>query len=417
MRTNRILLTSLSNQGDRKSHRYFYYADDGVYRYCDGLSVAEAGAKYILSEVNIDEIIVLGAGRTYDPGEENKRIELRSWSDFTSKDAKDLSEYSFFQYRLAQFLDNIDMEALDVLADLDPKRQEELKRGYDAFISEIQGEPGYRPDRVFHMISRDSRFYDLLMTKVDIASEHELLWLERFFYTKLAETMKMVCREDNEDIRICFIPTSRDRTNNSVPAENVAQIIKVINASDADEIEIYMDMQGLASAEGYTILGLLTMLGNDVNNRISVKEIITSHYSRGRFANPIDNNEMKRYEINSLVSGMDAFIRYGKVDEMLKYWQTRGIENKHIDSLLYAMHRVDEGISLCNTSDLESGINMLKYVFNNTPMEELHEVETNIFRILEDTIRNDYGKLLEEGDLDPLELVNGRCARSSTSSH
>ena len=134
--TYSILFTSLYFSGKDLSLRY-YCAKDGARRlYTDVMLTAEAAAKHLLSSAHIDEIIVLGAGRTYDPGEENKRIELRSWSDFTSKDAKDLSEYSFFQYRLAQFLDNIDMEALDVLADLDPKRQEELKRGYDAFISQ-----------------------------------------------------------------------------------------------------------------------------------------------------------------------------------------------------------------------------------------------------------------------------------------
>ena len=75
------------------------------------------------------------------------------------------------------------------------------------------------------------------------------------------------------------------------------------------------------------------------------------------------------------------------------------------DSLLAAMRRVDDGISLCNTGDLETGINYLKYVFQNTPKEDLPEVESNIFRILENTIRMDYGKLLEEENLDELELV------------
>jgi hypothetical protein len=117
------------------------------------------------------------------------------------------------------------------------------------------------------------------------------------------------------------------------------------------------------------------MLSNDQNSRIFIREIITSHYRPGRFANPIDNREMKRYDINNLVSGMNAFIRYGKVDEIQAYWDSRGIENQHIESLLYAMRRVDEGTSLCNPGDLESGINMLKDVFANTPKEELPEVE------------------------------------------
>ena len=92
-----ILLTSLSNQYDRKTHRYFYYTEKGETYYCDGLSVAEAGAKYLLSKVPIDEIIVLGSGRTYDKGQEMQPLVLNEWSDFNSEDTSSLSEYSFFQ--------------------------------------------------------------------------------------------------------------------------------------------------------------------------------------------------------------------------------------------------------------------------------------------------------------------------------
>ncbi|MBO5554026.1 MAG: hypothetical protein J5941_00735, partial [Solobacterium sp.] len=401
-----LLLTSLSTLGDRKSHRYFYFEKDGSTQYCDGLSVAEAGAKYILSNVDIDEIIVLGSGNTYDPGEENNRIVLREWSDFTSLDTKKISEYSFFQYRIAQFLDGLDMESVDVLSDTEGVRVDEIVEGYRKFCEELSASPNYRPDRVFHIISSNEELYEKLQDFMpDDLSDKELLWLERYIYTQFADTMKLSRREDNTDIGIRFVPTSHDQNRDYVPAENVAQIVSVLNAIDAEEVNIYMDMQGLASAEGYTILAVLSMLSNDQNSRIGISEIITSHYRPGRFANPIDNREMKRYDINNLVSGMNAFIRYGKVDEIQAYWDSRGIENPHVDSLLYAMRRVDEGISLCNTGDLESGINMLKDVFSKTPKEELPEVESNIFRILEDTIRQDYGAILEGDSVDPVELV------------
>ncbi len=400
-----ILLTSLSRQGDRKSHRYFYFENNGTIRYCDGLSVAEAGAKYILADVDIDEIIVLGAGRTYDKGQELKRVVLKEWSDYTVEDTNDMSEYTFLQYRIAQFIDGIDMEAVDVLEDIAPDRAAYIMDVFEKFCTELAGNPDYRPDRVFHMIAQDEQLFDRLNDMLPDITDKELLWLERTIYTKFSENMKLSCLESNDDIGISFVPTSKDQTNNYVPAQNVAQIVNIINSIDAEHINIYMDMQGLASTEGYTILAVLSMLSDDVNSRIHISEIITSHYRAGQFAGIIDNKEMKRYDINRLVSGMDAFIRYGKVDEVKNYWKSRGIENKHIDSLLAAMRRVDEGISLCNTGDLETGINYLKYVFQNTPKEDLPEVESNIFRILEDTIRMDYGKLLEEDSLDELELV------------
>ena len=400
-----ILLTSLSNQGDRKTHRYFYFAGSGNMKYCDGLSVGEAGAKYILNEVDIDEIIVLGSGRTYDKGEEMQTIELKEWSAYTSIDAKELSEYSFFQYRLAQFLDGIDMEAIDVLQSIDPARAEELKDLYQKFCGSIFNEPGYRPDRVFHMLSQDDRLAKEFIHQMDGLTTEEILWLKRYVYTSFTPQMKLNARDDNQDIRICFIPTSRDRTDNSGYAENVEQIIKVLHDIDAKQVNLYIDMQGLATTEGYTILAILTMLSGDAHNRLNIQEIITTHYYPDRLASPIDNREMDRYEINMLVSGMDAFIRYGKVDEIEEYWKSRNIENKHIDTLLYAMRTVDEGISLCSVPIIEKGIRFLKYVFLNTPKEELPQFESNIFRILENTIRNDYGSLLEGDKVETYSLL------------
>lgn len=405
MKEVNILLTSLSNQGDRKSHRYFYFQIDGTMRYCDGLSVAEAGAKYILSQVPIQQIIVLGAGRTYDEGEEMKPLVLKEWSDFKSDDTTNLSEYSFFQYRIAQYLDGLDLEAVDVLEDMDEKRKQELLDAFQKFAdTELAELPNYRPDRFFHMLAQDPELFKKLSATIRF-DQKELLWIKRALYTQLSDGMKLAPREDSEQLTITFIPTAKAQTTNYVPAQNVSQIVKVLNDIDADVLNVYMDMQGLASTEGYTILAVLSMLSQDHNNPITIREIITSHYDAIDFASPIDNSEMKRYDINLLISGMSAFVRYGKVDDVQAYWDSRGIKNEHIEYLLYAMRRVDEGISLCNIEDLEYGLNMLRDVFRNTPKEELPEVESNIFRILETSIRNDYGLLLEGDQLDELELV------------
>ena len=400
-----ILLTSLSNQYDRLSHRYFYFTRDGETKFCDGLSVAEAGAKYLLSNVPIDEIIVLGNGRTYDKGQEMVPLVLKEWSDFNSEDTSALSEYSFFQYRIAQFLDGLDLEAVDVLEDASDIRQDYIMEKYQKFLDEIKTHEDFRPDRIFYLLTMHEELVLNLMDHISDATMRELLWLKRKIYTALADSMKFSPRQDNSDLKICFIPTEKNKSRNYVPAENVTQLVKALDTVDAEQVNIYMDMQGLASTEGYTFLAVLTMLSLDVNSRIKIREIITSNYDPVHFAGKIDNNEMKRYDINVLVSGMSAFVRYGKVDDVLAYWNSRGIQNEHIDHLLYAMHRVDDGISLCNIEDLVAGITMLRKVFETTPTEDLPEVESNIFRILEETIRLDYGPLLEGDSINQLELI------------
>ena len=51
MKEKRILLTTLGSTGNnRLDYKYFYYDRNGWFNYCNSLSIAEAGTKYILSK-------------------------------------------------------------------------------------------------------------------------------------------------------------------------------------------------------------------------------------------------------------------------------------------------------------------------------------------------------------------------------
>lgn len=400
-----IMLTSIGAPGKRDAHRYFYYTREGMRWYCDGMNVAEAGTKYILSQVPINEIIVLGSANSYNEGEQLDPIRLVDFIDFPAGSIDELSEYAFYRYRISEYLNNLDIEGADVLNSFSAEKQNELLKRCESMLAELSGRiENFRPDRIFHYIASDKEIYLLMKEAMSDLSAEEKLWLKRYMYSaRLSDAFKLKPLVGSEEMQIMMIPTARTAEEYE-PGENVRQIIDEIRSADAEQINVYMDMQGLEQTEGYMILAVLSILGQDENNPINIREIITSH-DLERFANPIDNNEMKRYQINNLISGMNAFIRYGKVDEVSAYWQSRQIENTHIDHLLYAMKRVDEGITLCNIGDLEFGIRMLKDVFSNTPKEELPETETNIFSIIEHSIKADYGSILDGDTPDELELI------------
>lgn len=401
-----VFITSLSALSNRTGHSYYLYEADGQTKYCDGLSGAEAGAKYLLSNTAINHIIVVGGSRTYEESEETGWLVLRDSTTFTSSGIQNLSEYGFFQYRLSQFLNSIDLEALDVLEDISADRMKELLEGGKKLFTLLhQRYPQLRPDRVFHMLAHAEDHEKLLKEAYGDLSDHDLYWVKRMLYTQLSDQLKLAPRQDNEDISICFVPMRYAGENNYVPAQNVSGLVKVLREIGTESLNIYMDMQGLESAEGYMILGVLSMLEEDKTCPIRFREIITTMEEEGGFVRIIDNREMKRYDINRLVTGMSAFIRYGKVDEILRYWRGRNINDRHVDILLYAMKQVDEGVSLCNIGQLETGIHLLKQTLAQSSEEAPRQLELSIFRILENTIRMDYGALLEGDTLDELELV------------
>ncbi len=401
-----VFITSLSALSNRTGHSYYLYEADGQTKYCDGLSGAEAGAKYLLSNTAINHIIVVGGSHTYEETEETGWLVLRDSTTFTSSGIRNLSEYGFFQYRLSQFLNSIDLEALDVLEDISPERKEELLEGGKKLFTLLhQRHPQLRPDRIFHVLAHEEDQEKILKEAYGDLSEHDLYWIRRMLYTQLSDQLKLMPRQDNEDISVCFVPMRYAGENNYVPAQNVAGLVRVLREIGAEGLNIYMDMQGLESAEGYMILGVLSMLEEDKTCPIRFREIITTVEEEDGFVRVIDNREMKRYDINRLVTGMSAFIRYGKVDEIVRYWQSRNISDRHVDVLLYAMKQIDEGVSLCNIGVLETGIRLLKQTLSQPLEEAPRQLELNIFRILEDTIRMDYGALLEGDTLDELELV------------
>ena len=92
MKEKNILLTTLGSTGNnRYDYQYFYYDHNGQLSYCNSLSIAEAGTKYILSRENIDEVIVLGSGATYNAEDALKPLQLRTFADYRAEGIENLS--------------------------------------------------------------------------------------------------------------------------------------------------------------------------------------------------------------------------------------------------------------------------------------------------------------------------------------
>ena len=407
MKEKSVLLTTLGSSGDdRLDYQYFYYDNHGHLSYCNSLSVAEAGTKYILSQKNIDEIIVLGSGATYNPEDALRPQVLRNFEDYSAEGIENLSEYSFFRYRIAQFMEDIDVEGADVLESIKPDRQREIMEAFGRICEQeerITGQ-GVTIKRAFHLLNRIPEFQSLMEQQLSGFSDQEMRWLMMYLFARLDPAFKMHVSEYNEKIQMCFVPIARAK-DSMLPLDNILEIVKTVYSDDPDHIHLYMDMQGIGSADGFTLISVFSMIANDVTRQISIRGLITTHSLPSRFASPIDDQEMKRYDINLLVAGMNTFLKYGKVDLIRDYWYSRHIDHPRIELLLYGMQNVSDGISLCDLANLEYGIRILQKVFSAPGTDHQLELESNIFRLISRTIQMDYGKLLTEEKISGLELV------------
>ena len=409
MTERNVLITSLDSMENRSEHRFFYIKEGRKTSYCDAIGVAEAGTKYILSRESIDEIIVLGTGATYKEGDELKHMQLRDFDGYGGEDTEALSEYSFYRYRIAQFLDDLDFEGGDVYGDIDPQHREELidiyHRFADSTLKDIQQDENRR-ERMFHLLTTDrNRFEKLLSMLPEETQEEDLKWLHWYLFDRLDSDFKLRELDENDDIEICFVPTTKRRVG-KIPIENIREIMEAVYHSGADRINLYMDMQGIGSNAGNLLIQILSMLSDFDDSRLEIREIITTQYDPGSFASPIDNNGLHAYNLRHLVAGMSSFIQFGKVDTLKEYWESQHIRDQHIEKLLYGMKCVDDGISLCQIGDLEYGIKVLKKVFDETSKEDLNELENLVFVMIEEVIRADYGELLADSNwIDSLALI------------
>ena len=403
MKAKNVLLTTLGTvEGDRLQHRYFYFNDGKDIHYCDGIMTPEAGAKYILAQERIDSIVVLGGGASYDKGDELHPLPLSEKSDWGT-DIMKMSDYSFFRYRLSQYRDGVDLEGLDVLEKISPERAEYLKSVFEEIKKYLKKTyKDYRRGMEFHFLSLQKNALGYFRMHFTDLTEDDLIWLKRFAYTKMKPEKKLTMLDANRDLTVSFIP-SMYGMNEKI--SNVSAILKAIKKNDNERINLYMDMQGTGSANGYTLISVMSMLDNEINKGLDVKEIITTHYNPSNFANPIDNKEKEKYDISTLVSGVSAFINYGKVDNIRDYWMSLGEKDPYIEKMLLGMTYIDAGVSLCHIDSLKTGVSILKEAFSEADNKEQSKRENALADMLEQTIKADYGKLLDGDEVSMLELA------------
>lgn len=387
--TKNILVTTLGSTIDYNRHNYYSYNNQEKIRYCEGISSAEAGAKYILSKIPIDKIIVLAPSSFKKKEELEEEMKLRDFCELGAAFPENYSEYKFFCYRIMQFLNNVDIEGMDLMETVTEEEQEEIRLASKEIL------PSADMRHLFAEFDRNYQSFETYLDALPNMDRRKRRWLKHYLFMRLDRELKMTSRGVNEDITVQFCPTIKEGEQ-YVRLNNLANILEYIIEDGRDEIQVYVDLQGMDLADSHTLVNVLFMLQNEKSKKVTIEEIITTSYRPALFANPIEDQK-NRLELSELLSGMDAFLQYGKVDSIRKYWLGREIKDHHIDQLIYAMRMVDVGITLCSVPEMEYGIQLLREAFREKS-EPTDAVESVIFNILETGIRKDYGSLLKGND-------------------
>lgn len=228
---------------------------------------------------------------------------------------------------------------------------------------------------------------------------NEMNYAKEYMYFQLDENLKMKPKSSNKNIDITFVPL---RLENGV--ENINGLIHTI-LKNYDKVNIYMDVQGGSRTDGYVRNAVLSILNNDSSSHIQLKQVVSTDFERGKIINEIVD-ETIRYRINDLVSGMNAFINYGKADILNDYWKNVNVsKDDRVSRLIKYMTEVDNSLSLCDVHRLLNAMQEMNNIFQEE--SQIDNSYNNIFSVLEEGIKRDYGDIFnnETNEIDLLELI------------
>lgn len=397
MNTKKIFLTTMSELGDRNSIDY-YVCDEGAEygTYTTSMSISEAGIKYILSQYDIDEIIVLGAEKSATKEEKN----VIKVSDINVKNIHNLdsmSEYGFLSYRISEFLNQLDFEYADTQELIDNDTKEKIKNE----LKDFKKNNNITGDReIFYRLTGDRDLYELF--KKEVYFKHNLneqKWIKHFLYSEMDSYYKMHIRDYNLNTTIRYIDI-KDRALLSI--QTITGIANELLNEKHKEIELYVDLQGLTPTDGNTLFSTFMMANRRIGYKCEFKSLINTKRDRSEFAGII-TGAYDSYNTQKLIEAIYLFLDYGKDKPLKEYWQSLDIENKNVDILFAAMDCIDEGITLCNVDLIMHGMRYIKKIIDE------YDKEGVIYNIYLDFIINsikvDYGEILDKEDVYIYDLL------------
>lgn len=359
-----ILITTLGYSTKKDDLDYFEYTDSNNEKlYCTGISIAEAGTKFILSQYRIDEILVVANPTAVNEYDNTEPLPLKEAVIEKTSDINKLSEYGFYQYRVQQFLDGLDIDLFEIMENV-PEN----------------------PGKAFSIFEKmtPSNYCEMKSSMTDEAFDYQCA----VSYSKLNSRYKMYPLEINKKVAIRFLPVI---SNNLGQFEDEYEaIINNLLILRNDDIKLYIDLQGFDFNEAFSLYNMISIYSESANNKVELAGIIQTSYDPNVPVNPI-KNEWQRYEIQKLLSGINTFLNYGKSADICKYWNSRPNRAASLDTLIEGIKYVDEGVTFCNIPIIRYGISIIR-----ESLKDESDSQDTSYIVMKSLIEKDYGDLLKD---------------------
>ena len=405
-----VLLTSLSATERNLPVRFFSVRNEFGFSYCDALLDAEASIKAALARFNIDEIIVLGGTGSYDSQDDLSPVSLSHGRALYSADVASLSTYGLLQRQVARYADELPLDQKAEDGRLSEEAQEKLIRFIRDFEKNDAELKNQKPNRLFDALAQNNQLCERLWASLFEAcpelrekSEPCKRWVKCHLYSEMKPSAKLELLPLNEGVSIRLIPADLAEDEGEMVDSMMAMKNSIVE--EQTDINLYVSLNSDDAADTFNVMNMLDILVSAPDSDVHLKKIFTVRIARGQLTGVI-SDDTSGFGVTELIHATRSFLTYGKADLIVDIWEKGGVRNESISGMVYAMRHVDVGLSLCNIPEMEEGILYLRKLFRDEKVWRDFGYYGMLFSVIANSIREDYGALLEgDGDIPFIDLV------------
>ena len=413
-----VLLTTISTMNNPAVNCYRTVIDGKPYL-CGGISQQEPGSKYFLSQSRFDRIIAICSEEVIGFNEDNAKkkvtADFRSeWDQLRSKweESKNFLAFSvidFYKLRLGAFLydevfddgmiedfiatlykkqsfedveiiekdrmigdfkydDDMTEQLVDCITNNKLIEDKEVVKYVNGYLSPARWKYEDDATDLLYQAFRDGKVdedEDVIQYADSFDKNYGRSYLWYKIYKRAKEDNCALKPKDVQEDKPLEFVVVRDQYSNGVA--NINGIIDTIRKDfDEENINIFIDVQGGTRTSQFTVYNVMQILNDDVKFQGGVSNdmlhVCATYYNpRKLWENEIED-ETKKYNIINAVSGMNAFIRYGRTNSLQTYFSK----------------------SKGKVLELNNQLNKFENAFQQNKIKEIQESIKSIYKIVDD---------------------------------
>lgn len=203
--------------------------------------------------------------------------------------------------------------------------------------------------------------------------------------------MKVTTEPQKSPIQIDTVKIVNDDLNSALfELKNCLDTIQEEESKEESKVRlnIYIDMQGGDRSGAFLFSSVLKLIDSKT---MFVKEQFATNFVPQRISHQVVD-KTRQYDVEKLSSGMNAFLRYGRADELCVYLEKMDPDGKDKD-FMETIQKLGNAISICDPEEFENELKIINSFISPTK----NKTEKTVFDLLIGEFDREFKPLLKKG--------------------